>query len=168
MNCFEALPADPCLQRREDDGRVWWTSSIRTLCGPARRPLMMRGSPLASAQRQGVSSTSEDWSRVMPRSESVDPLFRLIRFFVAQKRLRFCLPLGFLRVRPLCPRLVSRNHGYEKTKKGSKAPSFRMPPTSRPVSLRCRERLLLPFRFVPRLKEREPAGLHRGCARKGC
>jgi hypothetical protein len=33
---------------------VWWlalTSSIRTLCGPGGRPLMMRGSPLASAQR---------------------------------------------------------------------------------------------------------------------
>jgi len=26
---------------------------------------------------------------VMPRSENVDPLFRLIRFFVAQKRFRF-------------------------------------------------------------------------------
>jgi hypothetical protein len=40
-------------------------------------------------ERQQAATASEDWSRVMPRSESVDPLFRLIRFFVAQKRFRF-------------------------------------------------------------------------------
>jgi len=40
--------------------RVWWfalTSSIRTLCGPAGRPLMMSDSPLAN----DAPEVAEDW-----------------------------------------------------------------------------------------------------------